>query len=442
MSHASAFSGSAPLVQPPSYSHPESYNPPPPHPSLRPGISIIAFYNYKGGVGKTTNLIQVASHFARAAGKVTTLMVDADPQCNLTTFFTKSENKDIEDDESAMAVEEKDEDDGGDIDETIAGGTINVEHNRVNPDARPVHPDTMREDRSRPSILTALKPVFDAPGADSILNVDQISPLPARISPRLWLLKGNSKAITLEQQLSNPTPTHRTALLGCFRQIILSCARKVGAQVVLVDFGPSSGVFNQTFVMSCDYILPSAFADFYSLSSVDGLLNTVIPTWLKWHVGVKKTEEQFLEENPEYAQQVAVYGFKPEPPRILPFIVTSYRIAKGTTIAFHSSQWIASLQEFVDSPLSPAVRALFWPFQGSMMIPLLRHMGQALQLSHIHQVAFVSFDMPGGGGVRSPSGDKAKIKQAKRRYATLCTALLQLPPVAPAQAAGYIGMQN
>src|SRR5690349_13337461 len=52
--------------------------------SRRPVI-IIGLYNYKGGVGKTTNLIQIASTLARAGHRI--LMVDADPQCNLTSFY-------------------------------------------------------------------------------------------------------------------------------------------------------------------------------------------------------------------------------------------------------------------------------------------------------------------------------------------------------------------
>jgi len=42
----------------------------------------IALFNHKGGVGKTTLSINIADALAEA-GK-TVLIVDADPQCNLT----------------------------------------------------------------------------------------------------------------------------------------------------------------------------------------------------------------------------------------------------------------------------------------------------------------------------------------------------------------------
>src|SRR5215207_7205184 len=45
----------------------------------------IALFNHKGGVGKTTLTINIADALADA-GK-TVLIVDADPQCNITSFY-------------------------------------------------------------------------------------------------------------------------------------------------------------------------------------------------------------------------------------------------------------------------------------------------------------------------------------------------------------------
>jgi cellulose biosynthesis protein BcsQ len=46
---------------------------------------LIATYNYKGGVGKTTLTANLGTALALLGNK--TLLVDADPQCNLTTAF-------------------------------------------------------------------------------------------------------------------------------------------------------------------------------------------------------------------------------------------------------------------------------------------------------------------------------------------------------------------
>lgn len=48
-------------------------------------MKTLAFFNQKGGVGKTTSVIQVASFLARDNNKI--LVVDGDPQANATGFF-------------------------------------------------------------------------------------------------------------------------------------------------------------------------------------------------------------------------------------------------------------------------------------------------------------------------------------------------------------------
>lgn len=45
----------------------------------------IALFNHKGGVGKTTLTVNIAA--ALASLEKTVLLVDADPQCNLTSFY-------------------------------------------------------------------------------------------------------------------------------------------------------------------------------------------------------------------------------------------------------------------------------------------------------------------------------------------------------------------
>jgi hypothetical protein len=51
----------------------------------RRATKVIALYNHKGGVGKTTSTLNLGWKLASRGHKV--LLVDADPQCNLTGFL-------------------------------------------------------------------------------------------------------------------------------------------------------------------------------------------------------------------------------------------------------------------------------------------------------------------------------------------------------------------
>lgn len=56
-------------------------------------MKMISFCNKKGGVGKTTLCKNVAYKFALDGKKV--LLIDLDPQANLTSVFRKNKNNNL-----------------------------------------------------------------------------------------------------------------------------------------------------------------------------------------------------------------------------------------------------------------------------------------------------------------------------------------------------------
>lgn len=106
----------------------------------QPTPKIVAVYNYKGGVGKTTTVINLGAALARRGIK--TLLVDADPQCNLTSYYDER----IDDEDSDM-------EDGFDEEEN-ANVVVGCPTDRL-PDCQPENA-SLRE--QEPNLFSALFP--------------------------------------------------------------------------------------------------------------------------------------------------------------------------------------------------------------------------------------------------------------------------------------------
>ncbi|AMN47480.1 chromosome partitioning protein [Steroidobacter denitrificans] len=189
----------------------------------------IAFFNNKGGVGKTSLVYHCAFMFAEQGQRV--LAVDLDPQSNLSIMAL---------DESRLEALWPDND----------------------------HPLT---------INGALAPLFEGTGD---VRAAHIEPL----SSRLGLLVGDLALSRIEDDLSIQWPrclegdTRAFRVTTAFWRIIEEAARRHQAGLVLVDVGPNLGAINRSALVASSHVVMPVAPDLFSLQG----LKNLGPTLRKW----------------------------------------------------------------------------------------------------------------------------------------------------------------
>lgn len=193
-------------------------------------MRIIAFFNNKGGVGKTTLVYHLAHMFAEQGER--TLTVDLDPQSNLT----------------AMCLAE----------ETLE---------RLWPNT-PAHPQT---------ILGCVQPLLRGIGDVAEAHVEELA-------EGLGLVAGDLGLSAFEDRLSDAWPraldrdesAFRT--LSAFYRIIAVAAHRMGASTVLIDVGPNLGAINRAALLAADAIVTPLAPDLFSMQG----LRNLGPTLVRW----------------------------------------------------------------------------------------------------------------------------------------------------------------
>lgn len=235
-------------------------------PTIRKPLQLTLF-NHKGGVGKTTLTVNLAFAFAKL-GK-TVLLVDADPQCNLTSYLVDAEVVDKFLDES----------------ESARGKTL----------------------------WSAVKPLLD--GAGSARSVGAYER-----AERVFLLPGDIKLSEFEIHLQQSWIDCLQRKMRGFNEMaaISSVARaeatKVGADLIIYDVGPNIGPLNRSVLLGCDVFIVPAACDHFSVRALKTLGQSVLG-WIKdWTLisQLAPTNVPLLAGAPKYLgyvlQKFRVYG--------------------------------------------------------------------------------------------------------------------------------------
>ncbi len=405
---------------------------------------LIAVYNYKAGVGKTTIAINLASMLAQHYGK-RTLLVDCDAQSNATSFFLGSAQMAEDDDgddgydtneqgtsEEVVIDADEDEDDLSDLDVQQVGDratnqpTVKLESDNL---ARAVE-EHEYETVEFENLKTKHDPTIYHHLCQATLG--QITPAThlavKNVGQNLWILPGDPRLVQLENEFMDVLDLRGTFFvhrLAGFRNMIYHITENPELEIeyVIVDLGPNAGAINQVIILNCDYILPPLRGDYFSLCSMHGLLNKLVPLWLEFLKKYKR--EVQIEAREKYAK----FG---DPPKILPFLVNAYAM-KNKVMAKHYSIWSQTMVDFLNGPdskvSSPAVKALMVKDgEGKNIVNFCKDLGSVMEASHKIRKPIVTMrshdvrDRKGFGDLSI----KDQTSHARQRYKLLAQFIQQL----------------
>jgi chromosome partitioning protein len=206
-------------------------------------VKTVAFFNNKGGVGKTSLVYHLAWMFSKKGFSV--LAVDLDPQANLTSMFLSEDQ------------------------------------------LEPIWDDANHESMPR-TIYGSLVPLINRTG-------DIVAPQAEKINKNLALLSGDLRLSRFEDLLSENWPKCLSRDAGAFRietafyRIILNTARQQNSEIILIDVGPNLGAINRAALISADYVVLPLAPDLFS---IQGLKN-LGPTLREWRDDWKERQDAF-----------------------------------------------------------------------------------------------------------------------------------------------------
>lgn len=195
---------------------------------------ICVLFNHKGGVSKTTATFNIGWKIAQMGKKV--LLVDGDPQCNLTGLIMGEHFDDY-----YSAQETK--------------------NNNIKDGVRVAF-------EGKPQPITAID-CYAVPQNQNLYLIPGHMDL-AEFDGSLSLAMNSNNAITTLQNLP-----------GSFYELICKCCDRYSVDYVFIDMNPGLSSINEAFFVSCDgFVIPTNPDPFATMALKT--LSTVLPRWKSW----------------------------------------------------------------------------------------------------------------------------------------------------------------
>lgn len=257
----------------------------------------IALFNHKGGVGKTTLTVNIAAALASLGKRV--LLVDADPQCNLTSYLIPEDVLDEWLDES----------------DSSTGRTL----------------------------WSAMRPIAQATG-----DLHQVEPVELAIR-RVLLLPGDIRLSDFEQELTHMwSDCFQRKLRGlrgtsALSELVNLVSGSHRIDYVFYDCGPNVGPLNRIILLDCDSFIVPAACDLFSVRALKTLGQT-LATWVSdWRMIDRLAPD-------------GLYLLRGNP-RFLGYIPQHFRVYRGQ-VASGYSRYIYQIEKHIASDVVKVLRKI------------------------------------------------------------------------------------
>ena len=207
-------------------------------------MKTIAFFNNKGGVGKTSLVYHLAYMFAEHGASV--IAVDLDPQANLSSMF--------------------------------------IDDDRI---------ETLWDVPEPETIYTAIKPLLEGTGDVQLPHIENIH-------SKLGLLAGDLSLSRAEDDLSGQwsdcldRKPRAFRVITAFWRIIELATKKRNADLVLIDVGPNLGALNRAALIAANAVVIPLAADLFSLQGLQNLGPTLRQWRSEWQERLTKAPDPEL----------------------------------------------------------------------------------------------------------------------------------------------------
>lgn len=259
---------------------------------------VIAVFNNKGGVSKTTTTFNLSWKLAQMGKRV--VIVDADPQCNLTGMVLESvPNMDLD----SFYVEFPERNIKAALDPAFS---------------------------SRPVSIKAVECV-------EVAGLEGLYLIPGHVS-----FAEDEVSLGMAQQLSDTLQNFRN-LPGSFAHLFQSTADRYQADYVILDLSPGLGAINQNLVATADFVLLPASPDVFSVMALQSLAK-VLPKWKGW--ADRAAAMDSLKD--------ADYPFTAAGVKLLGIVLQRYRIRNGEPSAAFE-KYFRQIDGVVSSDFAPAL---------------------------------------------------------------------------------------